>query len=49
LIVKNKKFIEKYFRANGMSYSKLRDNNNSKRVEFNIILESEDKIDMILK
>jgi outer membrane protein OmpA-like peptidoglycan-associated protein len=49
LIVKNKKFIEKYFRANGMSYSKLRDNNNSKRVEFNIVLESEDKIDMILK
>ena len=58
IINNNRKFLEKYLRANGMAYSKLKyldlnkskiDYIHSRRVEFKIELKTEEKIMKILK
>ncbi len=48
-VLKNRKWLENYFRANGMAFAKLQDKHNSRRVEFAVQLKSEDKIYKILK
>lgn len=48
-VQQNRAWLEKYFRANGMAYSKPKVNGHSRRVEFTIQLKSEDRIDKILK
>lgn len=48
-IQENRAWLEKYFRANGMAYSKLKDKATARRVEFTIGLKSEDKIYEILE
>lgn len=48
-IQNNIQWVEKHLRANGMGFSKLKDFNNSKRVEFSIELHTEDKIYKILE
>lgn len=49
LIKQNRPWLEQYFRANGMAFAKLKDHNNSRRVEFSIMMKSEDKVYKILK
>ncbi len=48
-VVKNREWLEKYFRANGMAFSKLRDEKTARRVEFTIQMKSEDRVYEILK
>jgi len=48
-IKQNQKFIQKFFRANGMAFSKPKEGEFSRRVEFSIELHSEGKILEILK
>ena len=49
-VVKEKRtWLENYFRASGMAFSKLRDSKNSRRVEFTLQMKSEDKVFKILK
>ena len=45
----NRQWLEKFFRANGMAFSKLKDNQRARRVEFTIQMKSEDKVYKILK
>lgn len=45
----NRPWLEKFFRANGMAFSKLKANSEARRVEFTIQMKSEDKITKILK
>ena len=48
--VKEKRaWLQNYFRASGMAFSKLRDSKNSRRVEFTLQMKSEDKVFKILK
>jgi len=48
--VKEKRaWLQSYFRASGMAFSKLRDSKNSRRVEFTLQMKSEDKVFKILK
>jgi chemotaxis protein MotB len=42
-------WLEKNFRANGMAFSKLKEDEKARRVEFNIELKSEDTVYKILK
>jgi len=49
VVKKNREWLEYYFRANGMAFSKLKENNNSRRVEFTLQMKSEDKVYEILK
>ena len=49
VITENRTWLQKYFRANGMAFSKLKEGNQSRRVEFTIQLKSEDKVYDILK
>ncbi|MDF1879416.1 OmpA family protein [Sulfurimonas sp. SAG-AH-194-C20] len=49
VIKSNRPWLEKYFRANGMAYSKLKDVRKSRRVEFSIVMKSEDSVYKILK
>lgn len=44
----NRTWLEKYFRANGMAYSKLK-KEKTRRVEFSVQLKSEDKVLQILE
>jgi len=49
-VVKEKRaWLQNYFRASGMAFSKLRDSKNSRRVEFTLQMKSEDKVYKILK
>jgi len=45
----NRQWLEKFFRANGMAFSKLKDSQRARRVEFTIQMKSEDKVYKILK
>lgn len=45
----NRPWLEKFFRANGMAFSKLGSINQARRVEFTIEMKSEDKVYKILK
>jgi len=49
LVKKNRTWLEKYFRANGMAFSKLKEQSKARRVEFTIRLKSEDKVYKILE
>jgi len=49
LVVQNREWLEKNFRANGMAYSKLKDAKKARRVEFTIQMKSEDKVYKILE
>jgi len=48
-IKKNRTWLQKHFRANGMAFSKLKKNDKARRVEFSIEMKSEDKVYDILK
>jgi len=48
-ILKNRAWLEKHFRANGMAFSKLKDRAKARRVEFTIQMKSEEKVYKILK
>ena len=48
-VVKEREWLEKHFRANGMAFSKLRDENTARRVEFTIQMKSEDRVYEMLK
>ncbi len=45
----NRPWLEKFFRANGMAFSKFKDKEKARRVEFTIMMKSEDKVYRILK
>lgn len=45
----NRPWLEKFFRANGMAFSQMKQNEKARRVEFTIQLKSEDKVLQILK
>ncbi|MDF1884311.1 OmpA family protein [Sulfurimonas sp. SAG-AH-194-C21] len=49
VIKSNRPWLEKYFRANGMAFSKLKELEKSRRVEFTIVMKSEDSVYKILK
>jgi len=49
VINKNRVWIEKHFRANGMAFSQLKGIAKARRVEFSVTLKSEDKVYKILK
>jgi len=49
LIKDNRPWLEKFFRANGMAFSKLKEKEKARRVEFTIKMKSEDKVYKILK
>ncbi len=46
---KNRPWLEKFFRANGMAFAESKEQNASRRVEFKVELKSEDKVYKILK
>ena len=48
-VKENRVWLQKYFRANGMAFSKLKKSDRARRVEFTIQLKSEDKVYDILK
>lgn len=48
-IKENRLWLEKHFRANGMAFSKLKDKEKARRVEFTIQMKSEDKVYEILE
>ena len=48
-IKEQRDWLQKYFRANGMAFSKLKDANKSRRVEFTVQMKSENKVYEILK
>jgi len=45
----NRSWIEKFFRADGMAFAKMKELKNARRVEFRVVLKSEDKVLKILK
>jgi outer membrane protein OmpA-like peptidoglycan-associated protein len=49
LVKQNRPWLEKYFRANGMAFSKLEDEKKARRVEFTIQMKSEDRVYKILE
>lgn len=49
-IVKNQReWLEKYFRANGMAFSKLGEGDTARRVEFRVQMKSEERVNEMLK
>jgi len=48
-VKENRVWLEKHFRANGMAFAKLKENDKARRVEFRIMLKSESKVYEILK
>ena len=48
-IKQNRAWLEKHFRANGMAFSKLKNQDNARRVEFTIQMKSENRVYEILK
>jgi len=49
IVKENRVWLENNFRASGMAFSKLKEKSNSRRVEFTIVMKSEDKVYQILK
>lgn len=49
IVKESRPWLEKYFRANGMAFSKSEDEQTARRVEFTIGMKSEDKVYEILK
>ncbi|MDQ7068668.1 MAG: OmpA family protein [Sulfurimonas sp.] len=49
IIKQNRPWLQKHLRANGMAFSKLKDNDRARRVEFSVVLKSESKVYEILK
>ncbi|MFK5937842.1 MAG: OmpA family protein [Sulfurimonas sp.] len=49
IVTKNRTWLEKFFRANGMAFAKMREKSSARRVEFRVIMKSEDKVYEILK
>ncbi len=49
IVKQNRIWLEQNFRANGMAFAKLKEKENSRRVEFVIMMQSEEKIYKILK
>ena len=49
VVKKNRPWLEKHFRANGMAFSQMKELKSARRVEFRVQLKSEDKILEILK
>jgi len=48
-IKENREWLQTHFRANGMAFSKLKDKEKARRVEFTIQMKSEDKVYKLLK
>ncbi len=48
-IKQNRPWLEKHFRANGMAFSKLKDKEKARRVEFTVEMKSEESVYKILK
>ena len=48
-IDESRKWLEKYFRANGMAFSKTKEGENSRRVEFSIVMKSEERMNRLLR
>jgi len=48
-IKQNRAWIEQFFRADGMAFAKMKELKNARRVEFRVVLKSEDKVLKILK
>ncbi len=48
-VIQNRPWLESYFRASGMAFAKLKEKSNSRRVEFSIVMKSEDMVYKILK
>ena len=46
---KNRLWLEKFFRANGMAFAELKTKEKARRVEFTIEMKSEEKVYKILK
>ncbi len=49
VVIQNRPWLEKNFRANGMAFSKLKDREKARRVEFTIQMKSEEKVYQILQ
>ena len=49
VVKQNRAWLEEYFRANGMAFAKLKNQETARRVEFTIQMRSEDKVYEILK
>ncbi len=49
IVIQSRPWLEKNFRANGMAFSKLKDREKARRVEFTIQMKSEDKVYQILQ
>jgi outer membrane protein OmpA-like peptidoglycan-associated protein len=48
-VVQNRTWLEKNFRANGMAFSKLKEGEQARRVEFTLQMKSEDRVYEILE
>jgi len=48
-IKENRTWLQKNFRANGMAFSKLKEKDKARRVEFSIEMKSENKVYEILQ
>lgn len=48
-VKENRVWLQKHFRANGMAFSKLKEEGKARRVEFSVEMKSEDKVYEILK
>lgn len=48
-VIKNRAWLEENLRANGMSFSMFKEEQTSRRVEFVVVLKTEDKLQRILK
>ena len=46
--LEKREWLEKYFRANGMAFSKMKDKTHARRVEFVVELKSEETVNQIL-
>ncbi len=49
IVTKNREWLEKYFRANGMAFAKLKEQEKARRVEFAVRLRSEERLYEILQ
>jgi len=47
--IEKEEWLEKHFRANGMAYSKMRDANTARRVEFVVQMKSEESVYQLLQ
>jgi len=49
VVKKNREWLEKHLRANGMAFSKLEDKDKARRVEFRVQMKSEESVKAILQ